>query len=233
MTKIQPFYSLLDKVDAEQLIAQLSPLLTETRKERIDPVLNNRLQSIHVAVENPGNIHNAMAIARTCESLGTMHLHLIGKALKGRGSQTTQGATRWVEVYHHPDLYSFLLYAKEQNLSLCGADPQGSSSLQEIAVDRPLCLLFGNEAEGLSREAFEACAATFRISMHGFSESFNLSVAAGISLYEVTKRKREWLGQAGDLNSAQKLREKAWFYYRTVGPQKAEAFIKHLSRVEK
>jgi tRNA (guanosine-2'-O-)-methyltransferase len=62
-------------------------------------------------------------------------------------------------------------------------------------------LVFGNEKEGVSEKALEFCDGTFRIPMWGFVESFNVSVAAAISLYISARRRRELLGREGDLSS--------------------------------
>ena len=59
-------------------------------------------------------------------------------------------------------------------------------SMQAVPIDKPLCLLIGNEQRGLSREAMDACQLCYRIPMAGMSQSFNLSVAAAISLYDTT-----------------------------------------------
>src|SRR5205085_2287862 len=50
-----------------------------------------------------------------------------------------------------------------------------------LPTDRPVALLFGNEHEGPSDETLGACTGTFRIPMAGFTQSFNVSVAAEIA----------------------------------------------------
>jgi tRNA (guanosine-2'-O-)-methyltransferase len=69
----------------------------------------------------------------------------------------------------------------------------------ELPVARPVALLFGNEHEGPSAETLAACRGTFRIPMAGFTQSFNVSVAAGISLARHAQRRRAFLKAAGDL----------------------------------
>jgi tRNA (guanosine-2'-O-)-methyltransferase len=69
----------------------------------------------------------------------------------------------------------------------------------DLSADRPIALLFGNEHEGPSAQTLAACTGTFRIPMAGFTQSFNVSVAAGIALAHVTAARRRALGAAGDL----------------------------------
>ncbi|TMA13007.1 MAG: RNA methyltransferase [Deltaproteobacteria bacterium] len=70
----------------------------------------------------------------------------------------------------------------------------------ELPADRPMALLFGNEHEGPSPETLAACTGTFRIPMAGFTQSFNVSVAAGIALAHLASARRRLLGQPGDLS---------------------------------
>ena len=66
-------------------------------------------------------------------------------------------------------------------------------------------VLFGNEHDGPSPETLAACAGTFRIPMAGFTQSFNVSVAAGIALAHVTGRRRAHLNAAGDLSQTERV----------------------------
>jgi tRNA (guanosine-2'-O-)-methyltransferase len=63
-----------------------------------------------------------------------------------------------------------------------------------------MALLFGNEHEGPSPETLAACTGTFRIPMAGFTQSFNVSVAAGIALAHLASARRRLLGRPGDLS---------------------------------
>jgi len=53
----------------------------------------------------------------------------------------------------------------------------------------PVALLFGHEHEGPSRETLDSCDGTFRIPMAGFTQSFNVSVAAALLLYEARRQR--------------------------------------------
>jgi len=232
MTKNLIFFELLEKVDPIEIIEALKPHLTKARKERIEPILDNRLHTIHVAIENPTDIHNALAIVRTSEAFGIMHLHLIGKPRKKKGKQTMQGADKWVEIHYYTDLGKFLNYMKRENLLLYGATPKGHTTLSKLPINQPFCLFFGNEMLGLTDDALESCDETYQIPMYGLSESFNLSVSAAISLYDVTSRKRGTLQAAGDLSQKQQLEEKALFYFKTIGTDKAQKILNLENAVE-
>jgi len=76
-------------------------------------------------------------------------------------------------------------------LMLAGLDADGRVSLDEfsLAAD-PLAIVVGSEGRGLSRLVRETCDVTVSIPMIGPAESLNASVAAGVLLAEVARRRR-------------------------------------------
>ena len=76
----------------------------------------------------------------------------------------------------------------------------------DLPATRPIALLFGNEHEGPSPETLRACTGTFRIPMAGFTQSFNVSVAAGMALAHLTRARRIHLQAPGDLPDPERVR---------------------------
>ncbi|MEM6290390.1 MAG: RNA methyltransferase [Myxococcota bacterium] len=169
----------------------LRPYITQPRQEKIEALLDGRLPTIRVAMESPSDPHNAAAVVRTAEAFGVLGVHVIateGRALHAKS--TTQGSYRWVRTHHHGTLDAFLGHASMNGVAIYGAWMDAEHTLGELPVNRPMCLLFGNENRGLSEQARKACTAGFRIPMVGMSESLNLSVSAAVSMYDVTSRHR-------------------------------------------
>lgn len=182
---------ILETRAATEIISKLQPLYSTARINRMNDVIKHRISSIQVAIEAPSNPHNAAAVVRSAESLGICSVHAIaaeGKALNAKG--TTQGAFYWLDTLHHDNLSQFLALMQKQRVAIYGADISGDSELDELPVDIPCCVLFGNEARGLSDEALAHCHKRFRIPMYGMSQSYNLSVSAAITLYHLTREKR-------------------------------------------
>ena len=207
----------IDRVGSARAVAALAPWLTEERRDKIELLLRGRLDSVRVAVERPEDPYNAAAIVRTAEALGALHVHVVTEhetALHAR--KTTQGSFNWLHTHHHAQLSELLKTLRGQGVRLCGALMAGSHTLEELPVDAPLCVLFGNEKTGLSAEALAACELTFRIPMYGMSESLNLSVSASLALYSLTNRRRSFLGSDGDLTGERLMRERARYYARCV-----------------
>lgn len=207
----------IDALGPERVVAGLRPFLTEARLASIDRVLGARLSGMHVAVERPEDPYNAAAVVRTAEALGVLNVHVVG-APEGtlHARKTTQGSFNWLHTKHHPQLDDLLGDLRSADVRLFGASMGGACTLEELPVDRPFCLLFGNEGSGLSSQALAACELGFRVPMVGMSESLNLSVCASISMYVTSHARRSLLGTQGDLSESALLRERARYYARSV-----------------
>jgi tRNA (guanosine-2'-O-)-methyltransferase len=207
----------IDTLGAARVVEGLAPFLSENRKAAIDRVLSARLASVHVAVECPEDPYNAAAVVRTAEALGVLNVHVVGApagALHAR--KTTQGSYNWLHTSHHAELGALLAVLHARGVRLFGAAPAAQCTLEELPVDAPFCLLFGNEATGLSEAAVAACDLSFRIPMAGMSESLNLSVSAAIALYATTGARRRLLGAQSDLDAHARVWEQARYYARSV-----------------
>ena len=88
------------------------------------------------------------------------------------------------------DVYSIL---REQGYRIVATTPnKGDFTPDEFSLsDGKVVLVFGTELKGLSKEAINEADHYMRIPMVGFTESFNVSVSAGIILYELTRRLKE------------------------------------------
>lgn len=214
----------IDALGAERVVTGLRPFLSETRVASIERVVAARLESIHVAVERPEDPYNAAALVRTAEALGILNVHVVGA---GDGTlharRTTQGSFNWLHTKHHAELGSLLGRLRAAGVRVCGAIMEGSCVVDELPLDAPLCLLFGNERTGLSAEALAATDVRFRVPMVGMSESLNLSVSAAIAMYVTSSRLRRQLGRESDLDAAAALRERARYYARSVDRRLLEA----------
>ena len=87
--------------------------------------------------------------------------------------------------------------------------------LSSVDVTRPTAIVYGNERDGISKEMIELCDQTVIIPMQGFVQSFNISVAAAISLYHISRERELKLGVRGDLNDVEKAILKAEFSLRS------------------
>ncbi|MFO7563475.1 MAG: RNA methyltransferase [Enhygromyxa sp.] len=226
MSSRSEFEALAAHYGAGAMIEALRPYLTEQRRERIEAVLRGRLRGLEVAIERPYDPHNAAAVVRSAEALGAWAVHVIEASERIlRAPGTTTGTHVWIDTRHHRSLEGFLQGQREAGMLLAGACVDATHMLDELPLDRPICLLFGNEHAGLSAAAQAACEVRFRIPIYGFAESYNLSVAAALSLYATSSRVRARLGAEGDLDEAGRELERARCYFRSVDERHARALF--------
>lgn len=182
------------------------------RKERLREIVASRLTSIVPVCVNFEDPRNAAAILRTSEALGLFEVFVIEEEHPFFPSpKVSLGAERWLKIRRFRRVEPAFSELRSRGFRLFVATPAGSITIEELPFSSPLALVFGNEKEGLSPEVLAQCDGTFRIPMYGFTESLNVSVAAGISLYLATRARRQFLGQPGDLPPAEQ--EALWAEY--------------------
>lgn len=213
---------ILIKYTPDVIIKTLLPYVNNHRAQRIEDVINGRLNGIQLAIEAPSDINNAFATIRTAEALGVSKVHLIapeGNAFTIRS--ITQGACYWIDILYHNKLHDFINYTTQHKLLLAGGTIDATTLLSEVPVTQPLCILIGNEQRGLSAQAQNNCNYCYRIPMVGMSESMNLSVSAAISLYDTTQRKRNLLNSKSDLTITEQQHIRAHYFLNSVTPKLA------------
>ena len=207
---------LIDRYGPEAVCSALEPLLTPDRIMRIDQVIAARLGSIVAAVEDTYDPHNAAATIRTSEALGLQELHVIEpnerfSAVKG----VTRGSHRWIDLHRWPSATAAVDALHARGFRVYATLPDATVSIEDVAVDSPLAVIFGNEHDGVSPAAVAACDASITVPMFGFTESYNLSVTVGLAMSRLATRRRAHLGAPGDLADVRRARLRArWFALR-------------------
>ncbi|EMQ97164.1 23S rRNA (guanosine(2251)-2'-O)-methyltransferase RlmB [Paeniglutamicibacter gangotriensis] len=104
--------------------------------------------------------------------------------------KTSAGAAVRVPVTRAPNLTATLKGMKEAGVFVVGLDGEGDVSLPDLdlATD-PLCIVVGSEGKGLSRLVRENCDLILSIPINSSMESLNASMAVGITLYEVSRKR--------------------------------------------
>jgi 23S rRNA (guanosine2251-2'-O)-methyltransferase len=136
--------------------------------------------------------HNLGACLRTAEAAGAQAV-IIPKdraaAVDGVVRKVAAGAAEFVPVATVTNLARTLSSLKERGIWVVGTDGEAPQSLYEADLDRPLALVLGAEGDGMRRLTRESCDFLVRIPMVGQIESLNVSVAAGVALFEARRQR--------------------------------------------
>jgi tRNA (guanosine-2'-O-)-methyltransferase len=171
------------------------------RRQRIEAVLAQRIDTVRCAIEAVHHRHNISAILRSCDALGLSHVHLVeGHFTPSKG--TTRGAERWLALHRHASPADAIAELRAAGFAIWVADfADPPVPPERVPVDRPVCLWFGAELIGVGPAARAAADGVVTIPMRGFAQSLNVSVAAAVTLRAVAERSREILGDRALLPS--------------------------------
>lgn len=175
------------------LLEKLKSHLTPQRWEKIESRSVLRTRHIAVVLENIHYTQNMSAVIRTCDCLGVQDLYIVGQVNNPRINRgVALGASNWVDVHRDTRRTSrqALQAVKDRGYRLVATLPREDAvDLADLDLrEGPVAVMFGQELCGLSPEAVEMADIAVKIPMFGFSDSFNVSVSAGICLYELRKK---------------------------------------------
>jgi tRNA (guanosine-2'-O-)-methyltransferase len=193
--------------------------LLPERKARIDEVVALRTRTLTVVMEALCDPQNVNAVLRTCEAFGVQEVHAIEGPQKrfDPNKKVTQNADKWLDVRRWPSTRACLGFLKAEGYRIY-ATHLGTDSvpLGELSFAPRVALVFGNEHAGVSDEAVSLADVNFTIPMFGFSRSFNVSVAAAITLARAVERRFAERGRHGDLGEVEAAALRERFYMLAV-----------------
>jgi tRNA (guanosine-2'-O-)-methyltransferase len=174
-------------------------------------VIDARVGSVTLLMDAPQDPHNAAAALRSADAFGLPELHVVPRDEPFEfGRKVSQGTERWVETVLHPSPAEAVRELTGRGFALVSTHPEGALTPEDLPAMERVCLVVGNETDGISRSLTSAAHTSVRIPMRGFVESLNLSVAAALLLRAAT------LGRPGDLSPAERGRLYAAFLLRSV-----------------
>lgn len=167
---------------------------TKQRIEKVEKLLSQRQPDLKVVLEEVQNAHNASAVVRTSDAAGILYVEIISSTQTPFpvNDSISTGAEKWIKFNHHTSTSQCLAQLKREGFTIVSTY-LGSRSLPYTKVDytRPTALVFGNEMEGISKEALKYSDYLIKIPMKGMVHSLNLSVSAGIILYEALRQREK------------------------------------------
>jgi 23S rRNA (guanosine2251-2'-O)-methyltransferase len=164
-----------------QYIANLLPMIFEKGE---DPLI--------IALDGVSDVRNFGAIVRTADCLGA-HAIIIPEKGSARitadAVKTSAGALHSFPVCREKSIVRSVEYLKESGLKVISAAERSGQLASEVSLTGPSVLILGSEDKGISRELTALSDYEIRIPMTGTIGSLNVSVAAGILLYEVVRQR--------------------------------------------
>jgi 23S rRNA (guanosine2251-2'-O)-methyltransferase len=153
--------------------------------------LGDREDALAVILDEITDPHNYGAILRSCDQFGADLVVTRSRRIAKHAdivSKTSAGADSWVPVAETANLSRAVEALKGAGFWIYGADMAGDAVWSKNLRGRTAVIL-GGEGAGLSRLLREQCDAMVSIPVQGRVESLNVSVAAGVLLYEISRQR--------------------------------------------
>jgi len=167
------------------------PIRKLNHKEILARQSSHSFQTIPLVVilNNIRSLHNVGSIFRTCDGAGVEKLWLggiTGYPPRAEISKTAIGAEENVVWEHAQDPVVPVRELKSKGYHILALEQTDQSvPYSDVRPAGPVCLIVGNEVEGVSDELIELCDSAADIPMRGVKNSLNAAVAAGIMIYHL------------------------------------------------
>lgn len=174
------------------LYERAAEMFSDNKRALFDRLAPLRTRHISVVLEDVYQSHNAAAVLRSCDCFGVQDVHVVEKNNTfNPAGDVAVGSSKWVDYYRYQDIASAYAALRRQGYRIVATLPhENDQMIGDLDISRKTALVFGTELTGLSHEAIEDADAYVKIPMYGFTESFNISVCAALSLFSLTERMR-------------------------------------------
>jgi 23S rRNA (guanosine2251-2'-O)-methyltransferase len=161
--------------------------------DSLDEILEEVEHPLLLVLDGVTDPHNLGACLRVANGAGA-HAVLAPKdravGVTPTVSKVASGAAESTPYLMVTNLARALSELKERNIWIVGADERAEKTLYEADLPDSIAWVLGAEGEGMRRLTRESCDLLVRIPMRGEVESLNVSVSAGVCLYESARRRR-------------------------------------------
>lgn len=174
------------------VVGIISPIQYQEFEDVLPLVYEKGEMPLVVLLDGVTDVRNLGAIARSVEASGG-HALILPKSnsatVTAEAMKTAAGAFNYLPVCRVQSLEPFLDILIDNGFSIIAADIRGEKMLAELDFSGPTALIMGAEDRGVSPHLLRKTSHCFRIPMLGQSNSFNVSVATGIVLYESMRQR--------------------------------------------
>ncbi|MFC5284022.1 23S rRNA (guanosine(2251)-2'-O)-methyltransferase RlmB [Pedobacter alpinus] len=174
------------------VIAFISPITYQKIEDIIPIVYEKGEVPLILILDGVTDVRNFGAIVRTAECTG---VHAIVVPKKGAAQvnpdavKTSAGALYKIPICRHDSLLQVLRFLKDSGLQIVGCTEKTDDLIYKPDYTAPTCIIMGAEDEGISFELMRNCDYLTKIPMVGEIASLNVSVSAGVILYEAVRQK--------------------------------------------
>lgn len=174
------------------VIAYLSEITYQDITTLLPSIFEKGEDPLILLLDGVSDVRNFGAIARSAECAG-VHAIVIpasgSAAINADAVKTSAGALHRIAVCRHRDLLTVMRFLKESGLKMFAATEKASDAMYDTDMTGPAGLILGSEDTGISPQLLKIADSWISIPMKGTISSLNVSVAAGVVLFEMLRQR--------------------------------------------
>lgn len=182
----------LTRANHQGIIAFASAISFQPLEQVVMDAFESGANPLIVVLDRVTDVRNVGAIARSAECAGASLLIVPAQGsaqFNADAVKTSAGALNHLPVHRSPNLKNTLQYLKDSGFSIVAVTEHTNELYYGAKFDGPVALLLGSEENGISKEYMRWVDQKVKIPMTGNTESLNVSVAAGIMIFEVVRQR--------------------------------------------
>jgi 23S rRNA (guanosine2251-2'-O)-methyltransferase len=182
----------LSSKNHQGVICLLSAVKYATLEDLIDHAYTNGKEPFFLILDRITDVRNFGAIARTADCAGLTGIIIPDKGnapITGDAMKTSAGALSYLPVCRVKDFKKTIQTLKENGIQVLACTEKAATTLYEVDLVSPVAIILGSEEDGISPTLLKEADQLVKIPMYGNIASLNVSVSAGIALYEVIRQK--------------------------------------------
>lgn len=175
------------------VIAFLSPIELYHIEDLLPSIFEEGKTPLIMVLDGITDVRNFGAIARTCACAGVQAIVMPARgsaALNGDAVKTSAGALHTLPVCKVENMQNCLRYLAQSGLQIVAATEHSDADYTDVNFTLPTAIIMGSEEKGIYPDNLELATKKCRIPMVGTIESLNVSVAAGIMIYEAVRQRK-------------------------------------------
>lgn len=174
------------------VVAYVSAVTYQKTEDLVPSFFEQGKNPVFVMLDGVTDVRNFGAIARTCECAAVDAIIIPAKnsvSVNADAVKTSAGALHTLPVCREQSLTRTLQYLKDCGFHVVAATEKGDYDYTKADYTGPICIIMGAEDKGVSYDNLALCDEWVKIPMLGTIESLNVSVAAGILVYEAVRQR--------------------------------------------
>lgn len=193
----------VQKVPAERLnrftrknhqgvVALLSAISYQKIEDIVPFLYENGKDPFIVLLDGVTDVRNFGAIARTCEVAGVDAIVIPERgsvSVNADAVKTSAGALMTIPVCKEKSLTETIKFLKNSGVQIVSATEQAAKNYTDVAYEGPVAIIMGSEDTGISNDNLKISDSLVKIPQFGTIGSLNVSVAAGVLIYEVVRQR--------------------------------------------